>query len=83
MTSIRVTHVLLSLIALALTAIAIEPLFKPTAVDAQTAASDPFYFEPGVYLLRIPNAGGQVLGKVVVTLRTGGIWGFPTTNSDH
>jgi hypothetical protein len=39
------------------------------------------YFEPGVYMLRKPQ-GGQVLGKVAVNLRTGNVYGFPTTTSD-
>ncbi len=43
--------------------------------------NDPLYFEPGVYMLRIPN-GGQVFGKVAVNLRTGAIWGYPTNTSD-
>ncbi|MGI4854430.1 MAG: hypothetical protein ACRYF4_10350 [Janthinobacterium lividum] len=82
MTPNRTTHMLLLLIASALIAIAAAPLLRPTPVAAQTGNNDPFYFEPGVYLLRIPNAGGQVLGKVVVNLHTGVIWGFPTNNSD-
>lgn len=81
MTANRTTHLLLLIIALALVAIAAKPLLRPAPVAAQTGNNDPFYFEPGVYLLRIPN-GGQVLGKVAVNLQTGAIWGFPTNNSD-
>lgn len=78
----RLTHLLLSIIALALIVIAAKPLLNPTRVAAQGGGNDdPFYFEPGVYLLRIPN-GGQVFGKVSVNLRTGAIWGFPTNTSD-
>ena len=77
----RITHVLLSAIAVALIVIAARPYLQPQSVQAQTATSDPMYVEPGVYLLRIPG-GGQVLGKVVTDLRTGNIWGFPTNASD-
>ena len=82
MASARLTQLLLVVIAVALTAIAARPLFHPRAVAAQaTGNEDPFYVEPGVYMLRMP-AGGQVLGKVMVNLRTGGVWGFPTTSND-
>ena len=81
MTSTRFTQSLLSIIAVALVALAVTPYLKPATVQAQTGNNDPFYFEPGVYMLRIPN-GGQVLGKVAVDLRTGNVWGFPTNASD-
>ena len=83
MPSTRLAHVLLSVIAVALTVLAARPYVQPQSVQAQAAAvsEDPMYVEPGVYLLRIPE-GGQVLGKVVVNLRTGNVWGFPTNNSD-
>lgn len=77
----RLTHVLLSLIAVALCAIAARPYLQPAPVQAQAASGDPVYIEPGVFLLRIPN-GGQVLGKVAVNLRTGTVWGYPTNSSD-
>ena len=81
MPSTRITHVLLSVIAVSLTAIAARPYLQPKPVQAQTAVNDPMYVEPGVYLLRIPG-GGQVLGKVATNLRTGSVWGFPTNSSD-
>jgi hypothetical protein len=81
MLSTRITHVLLSAIAVALIIIASRPYLQPQAVQAQAASDDPVYIEPGVFLLRIPN-GGQVLGKVAVDLRTGNVWGFPTNTSD-
>lgn len=81
MSSNRLTHWLLSIIAVALIAIALRPYLQPGAVQAQAGNNNPFYFEPGVYLLRVPN-GGQVLGKVAVDLHTGYIWGFPTNASD-
>ena len=81
MESSRTTHVLLSVIAAALVALAVKPYLQPQPVQAQTTNEDPMYVEPGVFMLRIPN-GGQVLGKVAVDLRTGNVWGFPTNSGD-
>ena len=72
-----VTNFLLLLIAVALIAIAVERYIDPAPAEAQTSAHS-FYIEPGVQMLLRPNGGGQVYGKVVVDLRTGKIWGFPT-----
>ena len=72
------TNSLLLVIAVALLAIAIEPFFKPRLAQAQVVADYPLYFEPGVYLLRAPDGTSQIYGKVVVDLRTGKIFGFPT-----
>lgn len=77
----RTTQFLLGTIALALAWIAATPFVRAPAVHADTQSFDPFYVEPGVSLLRIPN-GGQVLGKVMVNLRTGAIYGFPTGTTD-
>jgi hypothetical protein len=68
---------LLSLIAGALLAIAVRPLFAPAPALAQDTVY-PFYIEPGSELLRAPDGSKQVYGKVVVDMRTGKIWGFPT-----
>lgn len=72
------TNALLLVIAVALVAIAIEPFFKPRPAQAQVVADYPLYFEPGVYLLRAPDGTSQIYGKVVVDLRSGKIFGFPT-----
>jgi len=72
------TNALLLVIAVALVAIAIEPFVKPRPAQAQVVADYPLYFEPGVYLLRAPDGTSQIYGKVVVDLRTGKIFGFPT-----
>jgi hypothetical protein len=70
--------VLLSIIALALVAIAVRPIFAPRPAEAQSNTPYPFYIEPGSELLRAPDGSKQVYGKVVVDLSTGKIWGFPT-----
>lgn len=67
----------LSLIAVFLGLIALRPFFDPPASHAQASCSD-FYIEPGVHSLRAPDGSRELPGKVVVDLRTGVIWGFPT-----
>jgi hypothetical protein len=36
------------------------------------------YVEPGTTMLRSPDGSRQVLGKVVIDLQSGKIWGLPT-----
>ena len=78
MKPITTTNILLSIIALLLFAIAIRPFRNPEPVQAQSSRGDALFIEPGVHMLRAPNNRRQELGKVVVDLRTGRIWGFPT-----
>jgi hypothetical protein len=73
-----VTNFLLLLIAVALIAIAVKRHIDPAPAQAQTMSPHAFYIEPGVQILRGPDGAGQVYGKVVVDLRNGKIWGFPT-----
>jgi hypothetical protein len=68
---------LLFVIAIALVVIAARPFFRPQPAQAQSQVY-PFYIEPGSELLRAPDGSKQVYGKVVVDMRTGKIWGFPT-----
>lgn len=49
----------------------------PPPVMAQSE-SYPFFVEPGTYTLRAPDGSRQVLGKVVIDMRDGNVWGFPT-----
>lgn len=74
--------VLLLVIAVSLSAIALRPYIAPSVVAAQSVEPGPFYIEPGVVVLRAPDGSQQVLGKVVVDLRNGNIWGFPTLTQD-
>jgi hypothetical protein len=78
MKSNSVTNFLLFVIAVLLFAIATRSLRQPEAVHAQGAEAYPFYLEPGTYMLRAPDGSSQAYGKVVVDLRNGKIWGFPT-----
>lgn len=79
----RYTKIVLTAIALALSAIALRPYVNPPQTLASVSPSD-LYVEPGVFMLRGPNGTGQQLGKVVFDLHSGKIWGFPTgTNSPY
>jgi hypothetical protein len=71
------TIVLLSIIAAALVGIAVQPIFAPRTAEAQSTVY-PLYIEPGSEMLRKPDGTTQVYGKVMVDMRTGKIWGFPT-----
>ena len=77
-----VTNSFLLVIAIALSAIAVRPYLDPAPAEAQSASPHAFYIEPGVQMLRYPDGSGQVYGKMVVDLRTGKIWGFPTGTPD-
>ena len=74
----NLTIALLLIIAVALVAIAVQPIFAPRPAEAQSGTPYPFYIEPGSEMLRAPDGSKQVYGKVVVDLSTGKIWGFPT-----
>jgi hypothetical protein len=74
----RMQTYLLLLIAVFLAAIAVRPYVALPAVQAQSSEAYPFYVEPGTYMLRAPDGSQQVLGKVVIDMRNGNIWGFPT-----
>src|SRR6516164_4373395 len=76
------TNLLVLTIALTLLAIALRPYIAPAPVQAQWATPDPFYIEPGTQMLRAPDGSKQVNGRVVVDLRNGNVWGFPTFVAD-
>ncbi|WP_158944909.1 hypothetical protein [Granulicella sp. S190] len=80
-----VTKFLLLVIAVALVVIAARPYVAPVTVAAESSPAHAFYIEPGVQMLRYPEGSGttgQVFGKVVIDLRSGKIWGFPTGSTD-
>jgi hypothetical protein len=68
---------LLVLIVLLLAALVIRPVVQPPPVEAQ-ADGRSFYVEPGYTMLRKPDGSGQMYGKMMIDMRTGDIWGFPT-----
>jgi hypothetical protein len=57
------TIALLLIIAVALVAIAIQPLLSPRTAEAQTTEIYPFYIEPGSELLRAPVATAKFMEK--------------------
>ena len=76
------TNVMLTLIAVLLMAIAARPFYTPATASAQSAHPYPFFIEPGTQMLRAPDGSRQVYGRVVVDMRNGKIWGFPTYSQD-
>jgi len=77
MKSLKTTNLLLAAIALLLLALVLRPLREPSPVFAQSPDTD-FFFEPGTFFVRSPDNSQQVYAKVVVDLRNGRVWGFPT-----
>jgi hypothetical protein len=73
----RYTRVVLTVIAILLAVIALEPLVRPRPVAADSDYSY-LYVEPRVTSLRKPDGSQLVQGKVVIDMRNGDIWGFPT-----
>jgi hypothetical protein len=78
----RLVKFLLQMIAVLLGMIALRPYMAPPVVEAQSGEPHALYNEPGTAMLRAPDGSRQALGKVVVDLRTGDIWGFPTLTQD-
>ncbi len=73
---------LLLVIAVSLGVLALRPLLVPAAVNAQGPEVYPFYIEPGIVMLHSPDGSRQVYGRMVVDLRNGKVWGFPTLTQD-
>jgi hypothetical protein len=76
----RFSKTMLVVIAVLLGMIALRPIAQPVPVRAQAEDGYPFYVEPGYTMLRKPDGTAQMYGKVVIDMRTGDIWGFPTLN---
>ena len=74
----RFVKLMLVVIASLLALIALRPLAQPVPVRAQADDGYPFYVEPGYTMLRKPDGTAQVYGKMVIDMRSGDIWGFPT-----
>ncbi len=78
----RCSKLLLLVIAVFLGLIALRPYLAPPVARADSDEGHAVYIEPGINLLRAADGSQQVLGKVVVDLRNGNIWGFPTMTQD-
>ena len=72
------TNLVLTAIAILLGVIAVHPFVTPTPVSAEPPDLPYLYIEPRTTILRRPDGRAQAEGKVVVDLRNGNIWGFPT-----
>ena len=70
-------RIFLAAIAAFLGLIALRQLI-PEKVEAQAHPKYDFYIEPGTTTVRTPDGSAQVIGKAVVDLRNGKVWGFPT-----
>lgn len=70
----------LTLIAILLGVIALKPIAHPSTVSAESNYSY-LYIEPRTTTLRKPDGTQQVEGKVVIDMRNGDVWGFPTLSS--
>ena len=77
------TDTLLLLIAVSLMAIAIKPYVRPQSARADSGQPYPLYIEPGTQMLRAPDGSKQVYGRVMIDMRTGKVWGFPTKQHRH
>jgi hypothetical protein len=73
---------MLTVIAVSLSMVALHPYVAPAPVFAQSGEGRAVYVEPGTAMLRAPDGSRQVLGKVMIDLRNGNVWGFPTLSQD-
>jgi hypothetical protein len=74
------TKCVLTVIAVLLAVIASRPIANPIAVSAESNYGH-LYIEPGTTTLRNPDRTQQIEGKVVIDMRNGNVWGFPTLSS--
>lgn len=83
MKSDLVTRIALIVIAASLAVLAFSPLLRPTPAFASQADSSGYdlYVEPGTTTVKAPDGTSQYVGKVMIDMRTGNIWGFPTLNT--
>lgn len=71
---------ILTVIAGLLAIIALRPLGSPVVAAAESNYQY-LYIEPRTTTLRNPDGSQQVQGRVVVDMRNGNVWGFPTLSS--
>lgn len=74
----RFVRALLVVIAVFLGILVFRPVIHPAPVLAQGDSAYPFFVEPGYTMIRKPDGTAQMYGKVVIDMRSGDIWGFPT-----
>ena len=74
MSNERYRNVMLTLATVLLLILALR---SSVTVQAQAGGGN-WYVEPRTVLVTAPDGLGQVQGKVMIDLRTGDVWGFPT-----
>lgn len=74
------TKCVLTAIAVLLGVIALQPFTHPHTAFAATDYSY-LFVEPRTTTLRKPDGLQQVEGKVVIDMRNGDVWGFPTMST--
>jgi hypothetical protein len=74
------TKCVLTVIAVLLAVVAFRPLANPVVASADSNYGY-LYVEPRTTTLRNPDGTQQLEGKVVIDMRNGNIWGFPTLSS--
>jgi hypothetical protein len=74
----RFAKAIFVIIAILLGLLVFHSIVRPVPVRAQVEEGYPFYVEPGYTMLRKPDGTAQMYGKVVIDMRSGDIWGFPT-----
>lgn len=75
------TKVLLAIIAALLFARLLQPVISPAPARAAAADAQSLYIEPGTTMISSPDGDRTVVGKVIVDLNNGNVWGFPTIAS--
>ncbi|MBZ5611173.1 MAG: hypothetical protein LAP38_23165 [Acidobacteriia bacterium] len=71
------TKSVLTAIAVLLGVLALRPVLRPIPAQAQSEGRT-LYIEPGVTMIRKPDGSSLGDGKMVVDLKSGDVWGFPT-----
>ena len=74
----RSVKTILLLIVVLLGVLVFRPLVQPVPAHAQADDGYPFYVEPGYTMIRKPDGTAQMYGKMVIDMRNGDVWGFPT-----
>jgi hypothetical protein len=74
------TKCVLTAIAILLLILVLQPAIHPPSASAQSDYSY-LYIEPRTTTIRKPDGSAQMQGKVVIDMRNGNIWGFPTLSS--
>jgi hypothetical protein len=72
------TKVVLTIIAVMLAVAAFRPVVETTGTVQAQGDPPSYYVEPGTISIRNPDGSSVGDGKMIINLRTGDVWGFPT-----